>query len=270
MAIYALNSQTRWTGTAPFDGDCNIIDSRFLSHVGTIEDLVVRMKEKVIEASRDKFIMPDFSFVLEGLDVTRIESEHDQLLDDVGELLKQIPRIIQHAGYISRERPQPLCTNKERVELSEMRRLLKLLRRSVASMLVQASKRPGYEVDSVGELTELLAEVREHRLIKEFGHLELPEPYNWENMDCEDGICAGIGWKPFGENMTLIAMSPYCQEVMPEKFTFDLTALELSDEALTAIIDNLRNNEDIFVARDPRGLALYYAPAEPDDFSSPY
>lgn len=270
MAIYALNSQTRWTGNMPFESDCNIIDARFLSHAGTIEDLVIRMKEKVLEASREKFVMPDFSFMVEGIDVTRVESEHDQLLDDVGALLKQIPRIAQHAGYISRERPQPLCTHKERVELSEMHHLLKLLRRSVASMIVQASKRPGYEVDSVGELTELLAEAREHRLVKEFGHLELPEPYDFSEMNCDNYICAERGLEPFGPGAKFIAMSSYCQEVMPEKFTFDLTALDLSDEAITAIIDNLRNNDDIFVARDPRGLALYYAPVEHDDFSSPY
>jgi hypothetical protein len=30
MTIYALNSQTRWTGKVPFDGDCKIMDSRFI------------------------------------------------------------------------------------------------------------------------------------------------------------------------------------------------------------------------------------------------
>ncbi|MNQ84894.1 hypothetical protein D3C85_1000350 [compost metagenome] len=267
MTIYALNSQTRWTGKVPFDGDCKIMDSRFLGHGGSIEDLVKETKELVLEMGREKFISPDFSYTMDAIELTRVESEYDQLIDDVDEVLKKIPRIVRHVYSISRERPQPLATRAEHNQLSTYQDLMKRMRRSVIGMVVQHAKNPQYVVDSVGELTELLAEVLETRLIKEYGKLDLPEPYDMSNIDCEEGICDQLGWKPFGENMKLIAMSSYCQEVMPEKFIFDLTALELSDEAVTTIIDNLRNNDDIFVARDPRGLALYYIPVEEDDFS---
>jgi hypothetical protein len=270
MAIYALNSLTRWTGKVPFDGDYKIMDSRFLGHCGSIEELVKETKEKVLDMSREKFISPDFSYVMEAIELTRVESEHDQLLDDVDVLLKKIPRIMHYAFTISRDQPQPLATRVERNQISSYHDMMKQLRRSVVSMIVQHSKNPQYVVDSVGELTELLAEALETRLIKEYGGLDLPEPYDFSNIDCEDGICDQLGWKPFGENAVLIGMSTYCSEVQPEKFLFDLSTLNLSDEAITAIIDNLRNIDDIFVARDPQGLVLYYAPVDSDDLDHPF
>lgn len=265
MAIYALNSKNRWHGTPPFDGDFKILDTRFTSFAGPIEDFVKEVKERLIEMSRDMLTSPEFGYTMESVTLTRVESEHTQLVDEVDGLLKQIPRIITHVYSVTRERPQPLATHMERNQLATFHELLKQLRKELVALIVRYQENPDYSMSAAKELAVLLAEGRETRLIKEYERTELPEPYDWANMDCEDGICADLGWKPFGDGMTLIAMSSYCQEVQPERFLVDISALDLSDDALTAIVDNLRK-DGIFLAREAQGLALYYAPCDNVDF----
>lgn len=249
MSIYALKTNTQVNHELLPRDEVTILDHRLSNFAGTIPEFLVYLHGFV----KDNPMHIDtglFDYTYEGVTVTPVETDHQELVDEVTAMLRLLPTVYVRIGMLSVVNREPLGRFEDHKELREHEHQLKWLRRITVDLIVREITRPLDTAniqltDAVANLRARLDECKNNRFVKQAVDEKWIKPLYWDPLDC----C--------GYNYETIETDEPVTEVTPRTFYIDLVALYLSHDEKLAIMKEARDL-DVPVTWHPLGMQLHY------------